>query len=62
LVSFWKGFLKPLALAGITFTAFAGFVHWMVEGPNEVDPKDEEMGRRMLDQQGTGTSSSERQP
>ena len=37
----WKGVMKPLALAGIAFTAVAGFVHWVVAGPNEVQPEDE---------------------
>ena len=31
-VDAWKGFLKPLAVAGIAFTAVAGFLHWVVLG------------------------------
>ena len=31
-VDAWKGFLKPLAVAGIVFTAVAGFLHWVVTG------------------------------
>jgi len=44
----WKGILKPLALAGIAFTALAGFLHWIVVGPNEVQPEDEAEGQRVL--------------
>ena len=31
--SAWKGMLKPVALAGIAFAAVAGFMHWVVAGP-----------------------------
>jgi formate dehydrogenase iron-sulfur subunit len=48
-VGIWKGALKPVALAGIALAAFAGFMHAMVAGPNEVQPKDEALGRRLLD-------------
>jgi len=47
-VEAWKGILKPLALAGIAFTALAGFLHWIVVGPNEVQPEDEAEGQRVL--------------
>ncbi|HTG22452.1 MAG TPA: formate dehydrogenase N subunit beta transmembrane domain-containing protein, partial [Reyranella sp.] len=47
-VEVWKGILKPLALAGIAFTALAGFLHWIVVGPNEVQPEDEAEGQRVL--------------
>ena len=47
-VDAWKGVLKPLALAGIAFTAVAGFLHWIVAGPNEVQPEDEAAGARRL--------------
>src|SRR4029077_17896846 len=50
LVEAWKGILKPLALAGIAFTALAGFFHWVVVGPNEVQPEDEGEGQRLLDE------------
>ncbi len=40
-VDVWKGLFKPVALAGIAFTAVAGFFHWVVAGPNEVQPEDE---------------------
>ena len=45
-VDAWKGFLKPLAVAGIAFTAVAGFLHWVVSGTNEVEPQDEAGGGR----------------
>ena len=48
LVDAWKGILKPLALAGIAFTAVAGFFHWVLAGPNEVQPEDEAEARRLL--------------
>ena len=47
-VDVWKGMVKPLALAGIAVTAAAGFLHWVVEGPNEVQPDDEVNGKRSL--------------
>jgi len=47
-VDVWKGMVKPLALAGIAVTAAAGFLHWIVEGPNEVQPDDEVNGKRAL--------------
>jgi len=49
LVAVWKGALKPMALAGLAVAAVAGFVHWLMAGPNEVEPRDEELGRRLLD-------------
>jgi len=49
LVEAWKGMLKPIAMAGLAFTAVAGFVHWIVSGPNEVQPEDESRGRDVLD-------------
>ena len=48
LVETWKGIFKPLALAGIAITALAGFFHWIVVGPNEVQPEDEARARRQL--------------
>jgi formate dehydrogenase iron-sulfur subunit len=48
-VQVWKGMLKPLAMAGLAFTAVAGFVHWLAAGPNEVQPEDEAKGRDVLD-------------
>jgi len=47
-VQAWKGMMKPIAMAGIAFTAVVGFVHWMVAGPNEVQPEDETKGREVL--------------
>ena len=35
LVALWKGIAKPLALAAMIGTAFAGFFHYMKVGPNE---------------------------
>ena len=50
LVSAWKGVMKPIAMAGLAFTAVVGFVHWIVAGPNEVQPDDEAHGRDVLDE------------
>jgi formate dehydrogenase iron-sulfur subunit len=41
LVALWKGIAKPLALAAMVGTAFAGFFHYMKVGPSE-SPEDEE--------------------
>jgi formate dehydrogenase iron-sulfur subunit len=50
-VGVWKGALKPLAAAGVALAAVAGFFHWVVAGPNEVQPEDEEHGRRLFDRE-----------
>jgi formate dehydrogenase iron-sulfur subunit len=47
-VQAWKGMMKPIAMAGLAFTAVVGFVHWMAAGPNEVQPEDEAKGREVL--------------
>jgi formate dehydrogenase iron-sulfur subunit len=47
-VDLWKGAIKPLALAGVAFTAVAGFFHWIVAGPNEVQPEDEAAAQRLI--------------
>jgi len=47
-VDLWKSIVKPLALAGIAFTVVAGFFHWVLAGPNEVQPEDEAEARRLL--------------
>jgi formate dehydrogenase iron-sulfur subunit len=48
LVDIWKGLLKPVSLAGIAVAAIAGFLHWITEGQNEVQPEDEAEARRLL--------------
>ena len=47
-VQAWKGLVKPVALAGIALAAIAGFLHWVIAGPNEVQPEDEAAARRLL--------------
>ena len=47
-VDAWKGFIKPLGLAGIALAALAGFFHWISAGPNEVTEEDEAEGERVL--------------
>jgi len=49
LVGLWKGIVKPLSLMGIAFAALAGFLHWIVEGPNEVEARDEEKARDLAE-------------
>jgi formate dehydrogenase iron-sulfur subunit len=41
MVQTWKGFAKPLALAGMAFAAVAGFFHYIGIGPDETDDQDE---------------------
>ncbi|WNL44206.1 formate dehydrogenase subunit beta [Dyella sp. BiH032] len=48
IVDTWKGFIKPLGLAGIALAALAGFFHWISAGPNEVTEEDEAEGERVL--------------
>ena len=43
-----RAFLKPLAVAGIVFTAVAGFLHWVVTGSNEVEDKDDEAAAEFI--------------
>jgi formate dehydrogenase iron-sulfur subunit len=50
LVEAWKGWPKPIALAGIGLMALFGFLHYVTAGPNEVDEEDEERGKRELGQ------------
>ena len=50
LVQVWKGIMKPIAMAGLAFTAVVGFMHWITTGPNEVEPDDEAKGRDVLDE------------
>jgi len=41
MVGLWKGFAKPLALAGVALTAVAGFLHYIRIGRNETHETDE---------------------
>jgi len=41
MVALWKGFAKPLALAGMVGAVLVGFLHYMKVGPHE-DRKEEE--------------------
>jgi formate dehydrogenase iron-sulfur subunit len=52
LVEAWKGWPKPVALAGLGLTALFGFFHYVTNGPNEVDEDDEDKGRRTLERNG----------
>ena len=48
-VDFWKGLIKPVSLVGIAAAAVAGFMHWMIAGPNEVQPEDDEAAERFIE-------------
>jgi len=50
MVGLWKGMSKPLALLAIAATAFAGFLHYIGIGPNEVDEDDEDAARREMEE------------
>ena len=41
MVAVWKGAAKPLGLAAMARTAFAGFLHYIRIGRNEVTEEDE---------------------
>jgi formate dehydrogenase iron-sulfur subunit len=45
-VRLWKGATKPLALGVIALTALAGFFNYVVSGPKETEPEDEEAAER----------------
>jgi len=51
LVGLWKGVAKPLGLFAIVATAFAGFLHYIGIGPNEVDEEDEAEARREVEEE-----------
>ena len=44
-----EGLLKPLAVAGIALGALPAFLHWVIAGPNEVQPEDEEEAKHLLE-------------
>ncbi len=43
-----EGDLQTVALAGMAFTVLAGFFHWVIAGPNEVQPADEAEAQHLL--------------
>ena len=47
-VGFWKGLIKPVALAGMAFTAAAAFLHWITVGPNTVDAEDDHHAEELI--------------
>ncbi|HEX9208535.1 MAG TPA: formate dehydrogenase subunit beta [Steroidobacteraceae bacterium] len=48
-VQAWKGFTKPLAVAGIALTALAALFHYLRVGPNETTEEDEAAAARELE-------------
>ncbi|MBN9247805.1 formate dehydrogenase subunit beta [Hyphomicrobium sp.] len=48
-VEFWKGLIKPVALLGVAAAVVSGFMHWVIAGPNEVQPEDEEEAHRIIE-------------
>jgi len=49
LVSAWKGLIKPVALAGVALAVVSGFLHWVIEGPNQVQPEDDAEAQHLID-------------
>ena len=49
MVGAWKGFTKPLAVAGIALTALAALFHYLRVGPNETTEEDEAAAARELE-------------
>jgi formate dehydrogenase iron-sulfur subunit len=47
LVEFWKGLTKYAGMAAMGAFAAAGVLHYLVSGPNKVQPKDEEDAERL---------------
>jgi len=47
IVGIWKGATKYVGLAAIGAFAAIGFFHYLVSGPNKVQPKDEEDAKRL---------------
>jgi len=47
IVEFWKGLTKYAGLAAMGAFAAIGFLHYIVAGPNEVSPADEENAERL---------------
>ncbi|MBK1613269.1 formate dehydrogenase subunit beta [Rubrivivax gelatinosus] len=46
-VGFWKGALKPLAVAGLAIAGFASLFHYITKGPNDVSKAlEDEMERK----------------
>jgi formate dehydrogenase iron-sulfur subunit len=48
MVELWKGITKPLGLAGMLLAAFAGFLHYVRVGRNEVSEADEAAAAREM--------------
>jgi formate dehydrogenase iron-sulfur subunit len=49
MVGAWKGFTKPMAVAGIALTALAALFHYLRVGPNETTEEDEAAAARELE-------------
>jgi formate dehydrogenase iron-sulfur subunit len=47
-VQVWKGVTKYVGLAIMGAFAAAGVLHYLVSGPNKVEPKDEEDAKRLV--------------
>jgi len=48
-VGAWKGFTKPMAVAGIALTALAALFHYLRVGPNDTTEEDEAAAARELE-------------
>jgi len=47
IITFWKGLTKYAGMAAMGTFAVVGVLHYLVSGPNEVQPKDEENAKRL---------------
>jgi formate dehydrogenase iron-sulfur subunit len=47
IVNLWKGMTKYAGLAAIAAFPVIGLLHYLVSGPNKVEPKDEEDAKRL---------------
>ena len=49
MVGLWKGVTKPIALAAMLLTAFAGFLHYIRVGRNEIHERDEQAAAQEME-------------
>ena len=47
-VQLWKGVTKYIGLGVMGLFAAAGVLHYLVSGPNKVEPKDEDDAKRLV--------------
>jgi len=63
MVSLWKGFSKPLAMAALGVAAVGSLFHFITKGPNEVSKDlEDEMERKDHEAEAASTTSQEGRP